>query len=324
MEYISGRDNLAVTIYVPYDCPNNCPFCTSKKMYDEKKGSLYNICTAIGRLSNYYVPYKEVVITGGEPTANIELLRKMVSYIPNGKRIFINTTVLSKTYDEFVAYLLSPAGRRISGVNISRHAASYDEELNTLAHIVTDEQIEFLAKIIPIRINCVLTPDTDKDAIISRWHGKNVEVSFRADFTTIHTDEELHSPYDKHATELANKYKYIGHTGCNVCDTLLFKNKNMSIRYHRGKEHTLITNNQEIEFNDIIIFPNGTISLDWDDNEENQNHAKNMMEHYYQYSWNRPSVSYDMSTFHGCGGSSSCGGYHVYYTSCGGTSGCGG
>ena len=29
--FVSGRNNLAVTIMVPFDCPNNCPFCESKK-----------------------------------------------------------------------------------------------------------------------------------------------------------------------------------------------------------------------------------------------------------------------------------------------------
>ena len=35
MEYVAGRTNLACTIFVPYDCDNNCPFCTSKWMYRE-------------------------------------------------------------------------------------------------------------------------------------------------------------------------------------------------------------------------------------------------------------------------------------------------
>ena len=32
MEYVAGRNNLACTIFVPFDCDNNCPFCTSKWM----------------------------------------------------------------------------------------------------------------------------------------------------------------------------------------------------------------------------------------------------------------------------------------------------
>ena len=41
MEYVAGRNNLACTIFVPYDCDNNCPFCTSKWMYRECGGN-YN------------------------------------------------------------------------------------------------------------------------------------------------------------------------------------------------------------------------------------------------------------------------------------------
>lgn len=323
MKYVSGRNNLSVTIYAPCDCPNKCPFCTSKQLYKESKGSFYGVYTAINTLKNTTIPYKEFVITGGEPTANIKLLRCIISHLPHDKRIFINTTLLAKTYDEFVEYLLSPEGQRINGVNISRHAATYEEELNTLSHIATDEQIQQLAQIVPVRINCVLTPSTNKNEIINRWYGKNVEVSFRADFTTIHTDAELHTPYDPNAIELSQSCSYVEHTGCNVCDTVIFKYDNMSIRYHRGKEHTLIVREKEIEFNDIVVFPDGTISLDWDNNTINQTHAQNMISYY-----EKPTVSSysDYGSHYSCG--SSCGTitrYSSFYSrgGCGG-GGCGG
>lgn len=35
--YICGRSNLALTIQVPYDCPNTCPFCTAKAKYQKEK-----------------------------------------------------------------------------------------------------------------------------------------------------------------------------------------------------------------------------------------------------------------------------------------------
>lgn len=319
MKYVSGRNNLSVTIYAPYDCPNKCPFCTSKQLYKENKGSFYGVYTAINTLKNTTIPYKEFVITGGEPTANIKLLRCIISHLPHDKRIFINTTLLAKTYDEFVEYLLSPEGQRINGVNISRHAATYEEELNTLSHIATDEQIQQLAQIVPVRINCVLTPNTNKNEVINRWYGKNVEISFRADFTTIHTDAELHTPYDPNAIELSQSCSYVEHTGCNVCDTVIFKHNNMNVRYHRGKEHTLIVREKEIEFNDIVVFPDGTISLDWDNNTINRTHAQNMISYY-----EKPAVTshpyYSRSS--SCGGYG-CGGSYPPYYSCGGR-GCGG
>ena len=98
----------------------------------------------------------------------------------------------------------------------------------------------------------------------------------------------------------------------------------MSIRYHRGKEHTLIVGKKEIEFNDIIVFPDGTISLDWDNNTVNRIHAEYMINYY-----KKPTASpySDYSNYHACGGSS-CGGiarYSSFYSrgGCGG-SGCGG
>ena len=38
--FVSGRRNLALTVMVPFDCPNNCPFCESKKEYATNRPSL--------------------------------------------------------------------------------------------------------------------------------------------------------------------------------------------------------------------------------------------------------------------------------------------
>ena len=37
MKYIAARKNLALTIFVPWNCTNNCPFCTSKCDYYDNK-----------------------------------------------------------------------------------------------------------------------------------------------------------------------------------------------------------------------------------------------------------------------------------------------
>ena len=43
MNFTIGRDNLALTVFVPWDCGNNCFFCTSKQKYAAYKADLKNL-----------------------------------------------------------------------------------------------------------------------------------------------------------------------------------------------------------------------------------------------------------------------------------------
>ena len=52
IKYKVGRGNLAVTVFVPYDCPNHCPFCTSKDDYkDTTEFSLDNILKSLEQVA---------------------------------------------------------------------------------------------------------------------------------------------------------------------------------------------------------------------------------------------------------------------------------
>lgn len=283
MVFTSGRDNLALTIYAPYDCPNNCPFCTSKKMYSEKKADLQKVINSINDIfTNYNFPFKDVVITGGEPTANILLLAELVNAIPDEMNVYINTTLLARTFDEFCYFLVSSFGKKIKGVNVSRHASSYEEETLMLHNIATDEQIAKLASIVPVRINCVNANKNNYEAIIQRWENIKIELSFRADFTTIKTDFDLHNTYNDFACLLALRGYYINHTQCGVCDTVSFKDKSgLSVRYHRGKESTCysVGQGEMWKYNDIIIYQDGSVSIDWNDNEQTKELTKKALEY---------------------------------------------
>ena len=94
--FVIGRNDISVTIFVPWDCKYHCNFCTSKKMY--KKYEKYdldflvdNIITTIQKFNK--TPINNFLITGGEPFADLNNLDKILSAISSSKNIFINTSL---------------------------------------------------------------------------------------------------------------------------------------------------------------------------------------------------------------------------------------
>ena len=46
--YKTREGGATVTVFVPYDCQNNCPFCVNKEEYENMEGfSLEKICDSI-------------------------------------------------------------------------------------------------------------------------------------------------------------------------------------------------------------------------------------------------------------------------------------
>ena len=86
MNFLVGRRNLACTIFVPFDCDNNCPFCTSKKMYKSIALNPDKIIKQIEQLNNNF-DIVEYVLTGGEPFANLEETKRIIKAMK--KRCFI-------------------------------------------------------------------------------------------------------------------------------------------------------------------------------------------------------------------------------------------
>lgn len=323
-QYVCGRANLALTVQVPYDCPNTCPFCPAKVKYQEEKPNMEFVqYTMYNALRTNNLPITDVVFSGGEPTANIGKLAFLIDEVPHEKDVYINTTLLASTFDEF--YNFVKAEKKIMGVNISRHSTSYKEDCELFHSIATDEQIEKLASITSVRINVVLYKDTDIEAIVNRWETRKVnDVSFREDFRKIKTENDLRNP-NAFTDKLNSLYHPCYSASCNVCNTNVYEKGELGIRYHRGFESTLIDRGNYYEYNDIVIEPNGEIMLDWKYSKENKEHYNKMV------LLNNPrptSESYSIDTdyrFMYCGGNrtyyggSYCGGHtsRAYY-SCGG------
>ena len=320
-KFVSGRNNLSVTVMVPFDCPNNCPFCESKKEYTKNRPSLDGVINAVKHIfhDNNTLDIPEVVITGGEPMANILALCKIINAIPFDKDIYINTTCVRRNFDEFVALVNS--NPQIKGINISRHATTYEEDCKTLHGIAPDEWLSKFEK--PVRINCVIKDRKNSffRSVISRWEGKGVELSFREDFNTM-TAEELHNPYSHSLPYVAAVKEYLGHTQCKVCDTTTFRSaKGMIIRYHKGIKNTLIyLGDDRYEINDIIVRQDGQIFVDWDFSDNTI--LPTMLLHESTVEETRAThhkvVESISAPYHTCGGYGNCGGATYYIHTCGG------
>ena len=280
MNYVSGRSNLACTIFVPYDCKNNCPFCTSKHEYQMYKSefSLKNIIESINKIGPL-TPVKDFVITGGEPFADLEGLNKILNACRDyNKNIYINTTLPIQTDSDVknIIQFLRENQYLIKGLNVSRHL-SYNLTLQDdrlLGYIVSNLPIS-------IRINCVLQ-DSDLVKIkqndlalkqfIIKYTLNGFNISLRADYRKIKTQDDLRSlDYPVFSVLQADpNFKYLRSGGCMVCnnDDFIFRNpisaKETIVSIHRGFEHSLVKKDDLRIINDFIIKQNGDIRIDWD------------------------------------------------------------
>lgn len=290
-----------------------------KEKYQKEKPNFARVSRAMyDALYENNTPIVDVVFSGGEPSANIEKLASLTNVVPESKNVYINTTLLASTFEEF--YTLVKSEKKIKGVNISRHSTTYEEDCKLFHNIATDEQIEKLASITSVRINVVLYKDVDIEAIVNRWENHKVNsVSFREDFRKIKTERDLREP-NSFTDRLRNLYNGWYSGGCNVCNTEVHVKGDLSIRYHRGFENTLLDRGNYYEYNDVIVEPNGEVLLDWEYSIENQNHYNRMISSNQRNNQSRYESSYTYGGYCGispCGvrpfsycGGSSCGGSH--------------
>lgn len=254
MIFKTGRDNLACTIFVPFDCKNNCSFCTSKELYSKFNKDIDKIIEDIKTLNNTNF-FNEYVLTGGEPISDFEGLKKIIEAC--GKKVFINTTLpLQENLSEIIDYINKE--NKIAGINISRHIGF------NFKNVADRDIIDLIKK--PIRINTVITDKFDFNKFLEfseYWGGNNRLINLRADYTKI-TDLTL-----KNRDEICNKLlavaDNIGNGGCMVCHENIFLYENIMIAYHRGLKNSSFKLNDKLIFvNDILVWPDGSVTYDWD------------------------------------------------------------
>lgn len=257
MNFIKGRDDLAVTIFVPWDCQNNCKFCTSKKEYSKYLLDIKKVKESIIKLNN--LGFDKFVFTGGEPFANLKSLKELIDLIDSDKTIFINTT-LPKIDDLAVVNYIN-CEQKIKGISVSRHS----EDTVKLNNICEDSIFTYIKK--PIRINTLLDNNVDVMSMIDRFSiFKNVLLNLRVDYRNI--KEDTLKVLDGIGTELNNnrEYKMLYEGGCNVCHNFEFVrlSDGFRVQYHKGLEQSSFKIEDTVIYNDLIIKPNGQVYYDWD------------------------------------------------------------
>ena len=260
MKYIIGRNNFALTIFIPQDCNNNCPFCTSKENYEKQQASLPAVIESIRALSEYNIKFHDIVITGGEPFADLTTLNTVLNTVAMSlkfKNIYINTTLPSRNINQTIQYINS--NKLITGINISRHLFYYFYEI-----VASDTEIELIKK--PKHINCVLFGDSVEASALLEFANRYKslgQVTFRMDYTKIN-QSNLHSTDVPVFKALDDLFGFEYSTNCHVCHTDVFGS---NVVLHRGIEHSSIQFSKALEINDLIMRQDGTIYYDWGDDQ---------------------------------------------------------
>ena len=266
--YKTREGGATVTIFVPYDCNNHCPFCINKQEYADMSGfSLEKICESI-RTMDSITPKCDFVFTGGEPMANLESLQIMLDCIPTTHRVFINTTfpvMNDYTAEEMLAFTEKNKDK-ITCFNISRHMQKYVEE----------SPDEIIAKIAtPKRVNCVLYKyyPTDKlPAYADRFGEYKIPIQFRFDYTETTPDNLYEEANDHILKDLKHYFTYKGLDGSRMRCGYHFEHNGNHLTYHKTLPYSTIIEKGDDGVTyailyDILIKQTGKIVSDWTDDQ---------------------------------------------------------
>lgn len=262
-----GRTEVPVTIFVPWDCNNNCKFCTTKHEYK----TLYPACN----LNNNMKKVKEsirkmtnndfitdVVFTGGEPFARLDLLKELISEVKGVQRIFVNTSfsISDQHFNDVLKYLSSKKSK-IDSVSVSCPFDGFDN-YNRIQALAKFKDKEFF------RLNSIISGNETQTQILSFLDKYFLpvfrEFNFRADYRKI-KQSSLHSTNDKFFKTLMSipDFQFVTFNGCLVCRNDLFTTKYGKLYYHRGINNTALKFADMLVVNDFIIKQDGEIRYDW-------------------------------------------------------------
>lgn len=262
--YKTRTGGATVTVFVPYDCRNNCPFCVNKQEYADCTGfSVDNIIDSIHILDEI-TPACDFVFTGGEPFANLGSLQRMLDAVHATHKVYINTTFPEQPgigSDEMLDFTEKNRDK-ITCINVSRHLDEYVEESpdDVIARIAT-----------PTCINCVLYMDYPSEKLRSfaeRWRKYNIPIQFRYDYTETTPENLYEEEKDTILQDLRSQFEYMGLDGCRMRNGFHFRYKDLHMTYHKTLPYSTIveTDASGVTYDilyDILIKQNGDIHSDW-------------------------------------------------------------
>lgn len=264
--YKTRNGGATVTVFVPYDCHNHCPFCINKEEYRDMTGfSLEAICDSIRKM-DAVTPRCDFVFTGGEPLADLDALQTMLDEIPSAHKIYINTTlpVSANQSGSDLLRFMERNQRKITCLNISRH----------LQHYVVESNDALLAQLpVKFRINCVLYQDYPADQLIpylERFRKlPDASIQFRFDYTATTPENLYQEQGDRILSDLKEAAHYIGLNGCRMRCGFYFDYRGMELTYHKTLPYSTITEKDPVDgqtydiLYDILIKQTGAIHSDW-------------------------------------------------------------
>ena len=264
--YKTRQGGATVTVFVPYDCGNHCPFCINKGEYADLTGfSADKICESIA-IMDAITPECDFVFTGGEPFADLNSLQRMLDCIPPTHKVYINTTLpvsQHQSEEDIVEFTRRNRGK-ITCINVSRHMQRYVVESNDT----------LLARLeVPFRINCVLYKNYPAQQLVPYLErflpipGANIQ--FRFDYTATTPDNLYDQENDRILADLRRIARYTGLDGCRMRCGFHFDYKGMELTYHKTLPYSTITETDPANgvtydiLYDILIKQNGDIHSDW-------------------------------------------------------------
>ena len=280
LNYVTRTGGATVTVFVPWDCFNNCPFCINKADYEDSSNfNLFEVERSI-KIMSVMTPDCDFVFTGGEPLAKMDLLQNLLHAVHQkgtNHKIFINTTLPTnenQTIDK-VARVLNDwyHNQLITGINVSRHLRKYVQEC--------DDEIFKLINF-EVRINCVIpeyefefnkqSREQKLKSFVERFRYITKYVQFRADYVTT-TPQNLYVNYNENNPKesddiifsaLAEAFSFK-----DVCGAYRmrvgyeFYSDNYRVTYHRTLPYSRIyLKNDTYALYDIIIKQNGDVKED--------------------------------------------------------------
>lgn len=284
--YKTREGGATVTIFVPYDCHNKCPFCINKEEYSNMTGfDEAKIIQSIHTMDEI-TPNCDFVFTGGEPFANMESLQRMINEIPNTHRLFINTTfpVFADRTPQDMLDFCERNKDKITCINISRHLVKYVEE--------SDD--ELIAQIpVPVRVNCVLYkryPREKLTAYLDRFNKYGIPIQFRFDYTDTTPDNLYDREHDQIYHDLNEFCEYTGLEGCRMRCGFHYKYKDLELTYHKTLPYSTIVEKGDdgVTYDilyDILIKQTGIIHSDWDGKILDVNKYRNVTFEPYDLKW---------------------------------------